>query len=177
MALQRRTIIDRIEILHSGHLQVRLAKQIVDGEAVQASEYHRFVVDPGGDIEHQVAGVNVHLKALGAPAILESDLPQLHRHAAVAWSPAKIAAHEKVAIGKMRPLLEEHRGRLDKARSDLASIGDALVTTEAEIAKTRRALDKSMEAAMEEFGGKIRELREIQYQTAAIDAEHLPEKP
>jgi hypothetical protein len=61
MALERKTLLDQVEIRRDGTLQVRLVKAIVDGEAIAAQEFHRTVVEPGVDPEAQLAALNASL--------------------------------------------------------------------------------------------------------------------
>lgn len=47
--LEERTIVDKIEILQNGTVQVREANQIVKDGAVISQNFHRYVVTPGSD--------------------------------------------------------------------------------------------------------------------------------
>lgn len=91
MALTRVVAIDRIEVLRDGSLQIRMAKQIVDGDQVVTSEYHRTAFDVGADVEGQMAAVNDHLAQMGWPAVAADSVQQAKAHAAVAWMPDVVA--------------------------------------------------------------------------------------
>lgn len=53
MALTKETVVDKIEVLESGAIQVRQAVRIVeDGEMISQS-YHRHVVQPGDDLMNE----------------------------------------------------------------------------------------------------------------------------
>jgi hypothetical protein len=84
MALTEQKVIDKIEVVENGTLQVREATRIMkDGNQV-AQTYHRFSFSPGSDISEMPANVQ---------AI-----------AAAAWTPAVIAAYEaQVAANANRP--------------------------------------------------------------------------
>ncbi len=80
--IEQRTIIDQIEITHGGVIQIRFAKQIVDGDTVLASEWHRSSIEPGGDPAAQMAAVNSHLTQMGRLPVSDKDsllglLPQI----------------------------------------------------------------------------------------------------
>lgn len=74
MALTEQKVIDKIEVVENGTLQVREATRILkDGDQI-AQTYHRWSFAPGSDISEMPANVQ---------AI-----------AAAAWTPAVIAAYE-----------------------------------------------------------------------------------
>lgn len=99
--LEKRTILDQIEVTRDGVLQIRLCKQIVDGETVLASEYHRTSVPPDGDCDAQFAAVNAHLVAMGCAAVSAEDWEQVSAIAAAAHTPkAKQKWAEKLAANK-----------------------------------------------------------------------------
>ena len=50
MALTERKVIDLIEVLESGHLQVREANLVERDGVVIARTFHRYVIAPGEDI-------------------------------------------------------------------------------------------------------------------------------
>ena len=49
MALEKKTVVDRIEILEDGQIQVRTATRIYDGGEFISSQLHRKVIEPGDD--------------------------------------------------------------------------------------------------------------------------------
>ncbi len=49
MALSKSTIVDRIEVLESGQLQVRTATIISEGGVELSRTFHRHVLNPGDD--------------------------------------------------------------------------------------------------------------------------------
>ena len=57
MALEKLTVVDKIEVLESGHVQVRTATRIVEDGNVISQSYHRHVVAPGQDYSNEDARV------------------------------------------------------------------------------------------------------------------------
>lgn len=78
MALEEVKVIDKIEIVENGTLQVREATRILkDGEQI-AQTYHRWSFAPGSDISEMPANVQ---------AI-----------ASVAWTPEVVAAYQTMHL-------------------------------------------------------------------------------
>jgi hypothetical protein len=50
MALTERKIVDLIEVLSTGHLQVREANLVEKDGVVIAKTFHRYVIAPGEDV-------------------------------------------------------------------------------------------------------------------------------
>ncbi len=65
--LSERSIFSLCEVLPNTTLQVRLADQIVDGEAVKASTFRRYCLVPGSDITGQPPEVVKIANALWTP--------------------------------------------------------------------------------------------------------------
>lgn len=52
--LSKETVIDKIEIVESGHVQVRRATYIIeDGKRIAGPDYHRVAYSPGEDVSHE----------------------------------------------------------------------------------------------------------------------------
>lgn len=69
MALTEDTIIDSIEVLYDGHIQVRRANRVFRDGVEVSKTYHRHIVYPGQDLTRQDARVQaiarvVHTKAV-----------------------------------------------------------------------------------------------------------------
>ena len=63
--IEKQTIIDQIEITRSGHVQIRFGLLLVeDGNEISCA-WHRTAVEPGGDVDAQIAAVNAHLAQMG----------------------------------------------------------------------------------------------------------------
>lgn len=57
MALEKLTVVDKIEVTENGHVQVRTATRIVEDGNVISQSYHRHVVAPGQDYSNEDARV------------------------------------------------------------------------------------------------------------------------
>lgn len=57
MSLEKQIVVDQIEVLESGVVQVRTATRIVEDGTVLSSSLHRSVVAPGDDYSGQDAKV------------------------------------------------------------------------------------------------------------------------
>jgi len=74
MALTKQTVVDKIEILEFGVIQVRRAEYILEnGARIAGPTYHRVAYAPGDDVT--------------------TEDPRVRSHAAIAWTPEVIAAH------------------------------------------------------------------------------------
>ena len=81
--LEKKTIVDQIEITRDGSIQVRFALQILEDGVEISSLWHRTLIPPGGDVKLQLSAVNTHLISMGkAPvvdtAMLENLIPVVH---------------------------------------------------------------------------------------------------
>jgi hypothetical protein len=77
MALTETKVIDKIELLESGVVQVREATRILkDGEQI-AQTYHRWTLAPGQDVSDQPANVQSICQAAWTPEIIAAYEAQL----------------------------------------------------------------------------------------------------
>ena len=53
MALQEKSVVDKIEVLLNGCIQVRRRDQILKDGVEVASTFHRHVIAPGADISNE----------------------------------------------------------------------------------------------------------------------------
>lgn len=53
MALTKETVVDKIEVLESGSIQVRSAVRIMEDGTMLSQSYHRHVLQPGDDLSEQ----------------------------------------------------------------------------------------------------------------------------
>ena len=75
MALSKNTVIDRIEILETGHIQVRRATYIEeDGVRVTDPRYSRRVYEPGDDVGVEHAKVRAIASVVWTPAVIAAHL-------------------------------------------------------------------------------------------------------
>ena len=57
MALEKRTVVDKIEVTENGTVQVRTATRIIEDGVQLSQSYHRHVVAPGADYSGEDARV------------------------------------------------------------------------------------------------------------------------
>lgn len=57
MALTKETIVDKIEILESGAIQVRSAIRVLEDGEILSQSYHRHVLQQGDDLSNEDAKV------------------------------------------------------------------------------------------------------------------------
>lgn len=53
MALIKEVVIDKIEVLESGSIQVRQATRVLEDGVVLSTLYHRHVLQPGDDLTNE----------------------------------------------------------------------------------------------------------------------------
>jgi len=57
MALTKEQVIDKIEVVENGTLQVRQVTRIMEDGKELSSSYHRWAFEPGSDVSDQPANV------------------------------------------------------------------------------------------------------------------------
>ena len=79
MALEEVSVVDKIEVLLAGQIQVRTRNQVLrDGEEIAAT-YHRHVVNPGDDVTNEdprVAAIAAATWTEEVVAAYQASLPQ-----------------------------------------------------------------------------------------------------
>ena len=68
--LEKITVIDRIEILENGSVQVRKAMRILEDGAIISQTFHRHVVSPGDDYSQEDAKVKAICMATHTPEVI-----------------------------------------------------------------------------------------------------------
>lgn len=99
--LERYTTVDQIEITRSGIIQVRFGKQIRETETgeVVSQEWHRTVLEPGADLDVQLAAVNAHLQSLAWAECSDQELALLRQLVPLVHTPERTARHRaRVAL-------------------------------------------------------------------------------
>lgn len=64
MSLEKVTVVDSIEVVENGSVQVRTAIRIVEDGAVISQSFHRHVVAPGDDYVNETDRVRAICKAV-----------------------------------------------------------------------------------------------------------------
>jgi hypothetical protein len=57
MALTEETVVDKIEVLESGAIQVRQVIRVLEDGEVLSQSYHRHVLSPGDDLTNESSKV------------------------------------------------------------------------------------------------------------------------
>lgn len=70
MSLIERKIIDLIEVLSTGHLQVREANLIEKDGVVIAKTFHRYVLNPGDDVSTKEQRIQDIAAAVWTPEVI-----------------------------------------------------------------------------------------------------------
>jgi hypothetical protein len=79
MALQEKSVVDKIEVLLDGCIQVRTKNQILKDGVEVASTFHRHAIAPGDDVSNEderVAAVATTLWTEEVVAAYQASLPQ-----------------------------------------------------------------------------------------------------
>ena len=53
MALTKETVVDKIEVLESGAVQVRVSTRVLEDGTLLSQSYHRHVLQPGDDLTNE----------------------------------------------------------------------------------------------------------------------------
>jgi len=70
MALTKETIVDKIEVLEMGQVQVRTATRVLEDGVALSSSFHRHVLVPGDDLSGQDAKVSAIATATWTPEVV-----------------------------------------------------------------------------------------------------------
>ena len=72
MALTKETVVDKIEVLEKGQVQVRTATRVLEDGAVLSSSFHRHVLAPDDDLSEQDAKVAAIATATWTPEVVSA---------------------------------------------------------------------------------------------------------
>jgi len=72
MALEKIAVVDRIEVLESGAVQVRTATRIMEDGVQISGTFHRHVVAPGDDYSNEDARVKAVCAATHTPEVIDA---------------------------------------------------------------------------------------------------------
>ena len=70
MALTKEIIVDKIEVLEKGQVQVRTATRVLEDGTQLSSSFHRHVLAPGDDLSGQDARVSAIATATWTPEVV-----------------------------------------------------------------------------------------------------------
>ena len=77
MALTKEQVIDKIEVLENGSIQIRQVTRIMEDGKELSKSYHRWAFDPGSDVSDQPANVQAIAAAAWTPAIIAAYQAQI----------------------------------------------------------------------------------------------------
>ena len=72
MALEKIAVVDRIEVLENGCVQVRTRTSILENGKQISGSFHRHVVAPGADYSNEDARVQAICAATHTPEVIEA---------------------------------------------------------------------------------------------------------
>lgn len=75
--IERKTMLDQVELTRSGSVNLRLALLLVEGDVELHTQFHRVSIDISGDVVAQMAVVVEHLASMGYPPLPEPALQLL----------------------------------------------------------------------------------------------------
>ena len=82
--LEKQTVIDLIEVLENGCVQVRTATRILDDGQILSDSFHRHMVEPGNDYSQENERVKAICAAIQTPEVVaqyqaqqEANKPQV----------------------------------------------------------------------------------------------------
>ena len=70
MALEKKVVVDKIEVLEQGQLQVRTSSIVMEDGVELSRGYHRHVLNPGDDVGGQDARVSAIANATWTPEVV-----------------------------------------------------------------------------------------------------------
>ena len=70
MAETESSVIDKIEVLETGHIGLRRADKVFRDEKEISVKYHRSVLSPGDDLKGQDERVKARAKAVWTPKVI-----------------------------------------------------------------------------------------------------------
>lgn len=109
MAIEKRTVIDQIEITQGDVIQIRFALQLVEDGVVINSSWHRTTVPPGVDPQMMIDAVNADITnrpSLRAAAIQAKRIPLLKSICSLVHTPDVVVAHRAREAAAMTELLK-----------------------------------------------------------------------
>lgn len=94
MAFEKKTFIDRAEILRNAVVQIRLAAEFLEDGNLLHHHFVRFTLVPGDDTLARFAEINTILVSKNIVAIPVGQINRVKAVTDVLWTPAVIAAYQ-----------------------------------------------------------------------------------
>jgi len=92
--MPRRAILNQREIPVDGTIQVRIAKQVLDGDELLGEVWHRVAFTPGCDVEATIRMVDAHMTADKYGALPPDQWDKVRATIAAEHSPEIIQAYQ-----------------------------------------------------------------------------------
>ena len=70
--LSKETVIDKIEIIENGSLQIRQAIRIIEDGNIISQSFHRYVLHPGQDVADQPANVQAIANVVWTQEVIDA---------------------------------------------------------------------------------------------------------
>ncbi len=70
MALEEKSVVDKVEVLLEGQIQVRTRNQVLKDGTEIAATYHRHVLSPGDDLTNEDPRVTAIAEATWTPEVI-----------------------------------------------------------------------------------------------------------
>lgn len=103
--IEKRTVIDQIEVTRDGHIQLRLGLLIIEDGVEVVCQWHRTSIEPGGDIDATIAAVNTDITTrdtLKAKAIEAEKVPLLKSICKVVHTPEVVKKYRSDTIARQK---------------------------------------------------------------------------
>lgn len=138
--LKKLSIIASIEVLPSGHIQVRREDQVLEGDEVLSSKPHRHVLAPGDDLAGQDPRVVAVATAAWTPANVTAWTDEMVAH--VAAEQAKRQAAHAAALEAEQKRQQELAEAQAKTVADHARAKAAIEAAHAELTAEQAVLNE-----------------------------------
>lgn len=102
--IEKKTIVDKIEIARDGTMQIRLGLLIVEDGVELDCKWHRTAVEPGVSVDNQMELCNAHLISMGRSPADTSEIKKIKDISTLVQTAEVIEAHrisvESAAMNK-----------------------------------------------------------------------------
>lgn len=124
MALSRRTKLSSIEIDSEGRVWIKVMKEIVDGDDTPHREPLRTSIEPGADLNKELAELNSFLAKSGWPELTKADGEKLKSHLSLAHS-KDVVDEWKKKMDALAEVVKKREAELERQRKLRGSGGTA----------------------------------------------------
>jgi hypothetical protein len=91
MSLERRTIVDQIELTGDGKVQIRLGLLLIEDGAERERQWHRTTLVEHGDFDVQLNAIAEHLAQMSKPMINAAGIAKIRKVVeALDWQPMQV---------------------------------------------------------------------------------------